>query len=184
MKNLLLIILLPLAIFTACGDSGTSSTETSASEDGKESYEVLFNDLFLPGSGGVFRGVSFEDSREDIKKLETSRSTITILDEESEYSLTFTSDMGKEALNFADIEYSVDDMGMYAVTVETYAVDKETADAVLKLTLDHLTSLYGASELASDGFNEFVSEEEGVIFAVKEIDLEESFGMQIYVDPY
>jgi hypothetical protein len=92
--------------------------------------------------------------------------------------------MGKEALNFADIEYSIDDMGMYGVTVETYAVDKETADAVLELTLNYLTELYGAPEIASDGFSEFLSEEDGVIFAVKDIGLEESFGMQIYIDIY
>ena len=184
MKKLLLIMLLPLAIFTACGDSGSSSTETTASEDGKESFEVLFNDLFLPGSGGVFRGVNFEDSRAAITELETSRKTITVLNDDSDYYVSFTSDMGKEVLNFADIEYSVDDMGMYGVSVETYAIDKETADAILKLTLDYLTDLYGESEVASDGFYEFSSEDDGVIYAVKDIGFEESYGMQIYIDPY
>jgi hypothetical protein len=177
-------MLLPLAIFTACGDSGSSSTETTASEDGKESFEVLFNDLFLPGSGGVFRGVNFEDSRAAITELETSRKTITVLNDDSDYYVSFTSDMGKEVLNFADIEYSVDDMGMYGVSVETYAIDKETADAILKLTLDYLTDLYGESEVASDGFYEFSSEDDGVIYAVKDIGFEESYGMQIYIDPY
>lgn len=177
-------MLLPLAIFTACGDSSSSSAETKSSDDAKESYDVLFNDLFLPGSGGIFRGVNFENSREDIIELETSRETISILDDDSEYTITYTSDMGKETLNFADIVYDVDEYGLYAITVETYAIDKETADAVLKLTLDYLTDLYGEPEVASDGFNEFTSEEAGVIFAVKDIGLEESYGMQIYIDSY
>lgn len=158
-----------------------------ASEDAPESETLtentaLFTDLFQIQDGGVFRGVEFDMSKAEVLKIESKRKSATILEDETDTKLIITSDMGPEALNFADITYTFDEKGLYTIKVETYAIDKSTADLVYEEILDHLTSLYGKGVLAEDGFMDFKSEEKGVAVAIQNIDLSESFGMYIYFD--
>lgn len=146
---------------------------------------VLYEDLMLPETEGVFRGIEFDMSKEQVTKIETSRETVDIFDDQSEGSLIITTDMGPETLNFADITYDFDEKGLYAISVETYAKTPEEATEVFDLVIKEYSSKYGAPTIAEDGFSEFKAENANSKFniAVKNItDLEDSFGMYMYFD--
>jgi hypothetical protein len=166
-------------LFVAC-NSDVSKPSPISAEATKNS--ILFTDLFQPQDGGIFRGVEFDMLKAEVLKIEKTRKSASILKDDSETKLVITTDMGSEVLNFADITYTFDEKGLYTLKVETYAVDKSTADLVYEEILTYLESLYGKGVLAEDGFVDFKSEEKGVAVAVQNIDLETSFGMYIYFD--
>jgi len=146
---------------------------------------ALFQDLMLPETEGVFRGIEFDMSKDQVKEIETSRETVEIFDDQSESSLIITTDMGPETLNFADITYDFDDKGLYAISVESYAVSLEAATEVFDMVIAEYTEKYGAPTIAEDGFSEFEATygDTKFIVAVKNItDLEDSFGMYMYFD--
>lgn len=147
-----------------------------------EKPEKLFEDLFLPKSGGVFRGVNFNDSRETIETIEKSRSIVTVLDDQKEGEITFTTDMGIETLNFADITYLIDEKGMFGIDVETFIQDKEMANGVYDLSIKYLTKKFGAGEIAIDGYTEFKDSKNNILFAIKDISEADDYGMKIHID--
>lgn len=146
---------------------------------------ALYEDLMLPKTEGIFRGVNFNMSKDEVKKIETARETVTVFEDESGDKFIVTSDMGPETLNFADITYNFDDQGLYGISVETYAKTIEEGTAVFDLIIAEYTAKYGAPTVAEDGFSEFSGESNGNKFdiAVKNIDdLEDSFGLYMYFD--
>jgi hypothetical protein len=147
-----------------------------------EKPEKLFEDLFLTKSGGVFRGVNFDDSREVVEKLEKSRSIVTVLDDQKEGSISFTTDMGLETLNFADITYHIDEKGVYAIDVETFTINKEMADAILSLAIYHYSTQFGKGAVAFDGYTEFKDSKNKVLYAIKDISEGGDYGMKIHID--
>jgi hypothetical protein len=174
MKKITLLFAV-LSIMFACN---SSSTDKETTLENVETTVDLFNDLFQPNDGGLFRGADFDMSKDAVLALENSRSTSSIYKDEDPNELVITTDMGKEALNFADVTYYFDEQGLYSISVESYAISKEIADSVFEMVVEHLTKLYGEGELAEDGFLDFYGE--GINVAVQNIDLEESFGMYIY----
>lgn len=146
-----------------------------------------YNDLMLPTSSGVFRGVSFDMSKSKVSDIETARSTVDIYQDETESELIVTTDMGKEILDFADITYKFDEQGLYSIKVETYAVSFEGATEDFNMIIDHYTEKFGEPTIAEDGYYEFSATDEvsgnDYSIAIKNIDdVEESFGMYMYFD--
>ncbi len=163
----------------------TSTTE----EIVKDPFLILYNDLMLPGSGKLFRGVDFDMSRSDIKKIELARTACTETDSEKENQLIITTDMGSETLDFADIKYTFDEKGMYYIEVETYAITSEKSSYVYNKIKDYYSSSLGEGTLAEDGYLEFSSSNKNYKYqvAIKEINLdateteEATYGMYLLI---
>lgn len=177
--KILLNLIPALFVFFACGNSNSVKEPIA---ELPESYSVLFTDLFQVEDGGIFRGVEWDMTKEQVLKIESKRSTSTVLENEEDKKLVITSDMGKDVLNFADITYAFDEKGLYNIGVETFAVDAATADMVHEEVLKFLNEKYGQSEVASDGFIEYKDKAKKLLIAVSKIELEDSFGMYIYFE--
>ena len=170
MKKFIPLLLIAIGLFS-CNTSTTTNP--------------LYEDLMLPKTEGVFRGINFDMSKSEVKDIETSRSTVKIFEDEAEDEFIVTTDMGSETLNFADITYSFDGEGLYGISVESYAISLEAATEVFDMIVADYTTKYGAPTIAEDGFAEFSGEKAGKKFdiAIKNIDdLEDSFGMYMYFD--
>lgn len=194
MKNYFYLLFLA-ALFTAC--QNTTSTDEPNEEVEVDVVEEentrstttnpLFNDLMMPTAGGMFRGVEFDMSREKVYKLETSRSTITVYQDETDEELVLTTDMGKEVLDFADITYRFDEQGLYGIQVETYVTSLEKSTEVFDMIVAQYTEEFGEPTIAEDGYTEFdaYSEKSGYDYkiSIKNLeDYEDSFGMYMYFD--
>lgn len=194
MKNYFYLLFLA-ALFTAC--QNTTSTDEPNEEVEVDVVEEentrstttnpLFNDLMMPTAGGMFRGVEFDMSREKVYKLETSRSTITVFQDETDEELVLTTDMGKEVLDFADITYRFDEQGLYGIQVETYVTSLEKSTEVFDMIVAQYTEEFGEPTIAEDGYTEFdaYSEKSGYDYkiSIKNLeDYEDSFGMYMYFD--
>lgn len=147
----------------------------------------LYNDLMLPTTGGVYRGVHFDMNRDEVYDIETARSTVDVYKDETDEELVITTDMGKEILDFGDITYRFDEQGLYGIKVETYAVSLEGATEVFDMVIDTYTEKFGEPTVAEDGYSEFNATDDlsghDYTIAVKNIDdVEESYGMYMYFD--
>ena len=171
MKRIFLMIFTAALMF-ACNTETASDVEDdvvvaddqSSNDDGERSTtsNPRYNDLMLPSTSGVFRGISFDMSKDEVLDIETARSTVDIYQDETEDEVIVTTDMGKEILDFGDITYKFDEQGLYGIKVETYAI-------------------------AEDGYYEFTATDKvsgnDYSIDIKNIDdVEESFGMYMYFD--
>ncbi|MCD8528892.1 MAG: hypothetical protein LRY27_02745 [Chitinophagales bacterium] len=154
----------------------------------EEDYEeedptILFNDLVEPDAGGIFRGVSFDWTKEQVKTLELKRSTTDIYTDELDEELVVTTDMGAEAMNFADVSYFFDDKGLYSIEAETYSVTQEITDDVYAKVKDYYTNKLGAGTLAEDGYLEFKGSYKSYKYtvAMQKLDYEDSPGLMLYL---
>lgn len=199
MKKIIHLIFLGAFLF-ACTSETTNSTDettdTATTEDvvvedtndeRSTTNNALYNDLMLPTTGGVFRGIHFDMTRSQVYDIETSRSTIDVYKDETDEELVVTTDMGKEILNFGDITYRFDEQGLYAIKVETYATTLEVATEVFDMIVEEYNSRYGEATIAEDGYSEWTAtdSETGYDYAiaVKNIDdIDDSFGMYMYFD--
>lgn len=196
MKRLLFLIAAAGFMFACNTDTATteesvveetSVEETPVSEERSTTNNPLYNDLMLPTSGGVFRGVYFDMSRDAVYDLETSRSTVDVYQDEIPEELIVTTDMGKEILDFGDITYRFDEQGLYGIKVETYNITLEGATGVYDMIIETYTEAYGEPTIAEDGFAEFTAVDAETDYeysiAVKNIDdVEDSYGLYMYFD--
>ena len=147
----------------------------------------LYYDLMQPTASGVFRGVHFDMSKDEVYDTESVRSTVDVYKDETDEELIVTTDMGKEILDFGDITYRFDEQGLYSIKVETYAITLEGSTEVCNMIIENYTEKYGAPTWAEDGYNEFTTTDEATgheySIAIKNIDdVEDSYGMYIYFD--
>ena len=166
---------IPLLLLVVLGLFSCNTSTTNA----------LYEDLMMPEAEGFFRGINFDMTKSEVKDIETARKTVSIFEDEAENEFIITTDMGPETLNFADITYNFDTEGLYAISVESYAISLEAATEVFDMVVEDYTAKYGAPTIAEDGFTEFKGKENGKEFniAIKNIDdLEDSFGMYLYFD--
>lgn len=192
MKKIFFLVFAAAFMFACNSPSGSEDTvvdETVESGDGTRSTtnNPLYNDLMLPSTSGVFRGISFDMSKATVLDIETSRSTVDVFQDETPEELIITTDMGKEILDFGDITYRFDEKGLYSIKVETYAVSLAGATEVFKMIIDKYTKDYGEPTIADDGFYEFTAKDKksgnDYSIAVKNIDdVEDSYGMYMYFD--
>ncbi len=191
MKKILFLVVAAAFMFACSSPSGSEDTAVDKSVElpGEGSRSTtsnpLFNDLMIPATGGVFRGISFDMSKATLLDIETSRSTVDIYQDENQEEVIVTTDMGKEILDFADITYRFDEQGLYSIKVETYAVSLAGATEVFNMVIEKYTKAFGAPSIADDGFYEFsASDTKSSLkysIAVKNIDdVEDSFGMYMY----
>jgi len=184
MKRIFFLVVVASFMFSC---SPSAKEDAVVGEAVEPTSNLLYNDLMLPNTSGVFRGVSFDMSKAAVFDIETSRSSVDVFQDETSEELIVTTDMGKEILDFADITYRFDEQGLYSIKVETYAVSLAGATEVFKMIIDKYTKDFGAPTIAEDGFYEFsaLDEKSGNEYsiAVKNIDdVEESFGMYLYFD--
>ncbi|MCB9226149.1 MAG: hypothetical protein H6578_03095 [Chitinophagales bacterium] len=182
------------ALFTVALLLFSCNTSSNSDNNGNSNVEVtervtsknqLFLDLIRPETSGMFRGIEFDMSKDEVKKIETSRGNVTIYRDETPEELIVTTDMGRNKSNFADITYSFDGQGLYSVTVESYTDTKENALEVFNEVKKYFTNKYGTPYEAEDGFSEYTIDgaNKKYMIAVKNIDnVEDSFGMYIYID--
>lgn len=163
------------------------NVEAPVSGERSTTNNPLYNDLMLPTTGGVFRGIHFDMFKDEVYDVETARSTVDVYKDETDEELIITTDMGKEILDFGDVTYRFDEQGLYSIKVETYAVTFEGATKVFDMIIEHYTEEYGAPTIAEDGYSEFDATDKisghDYTIAVKNIDdVEESYGMYMYFD--
>ena len=194
MKRIFLLVLAAAFVFACSSPSESDETtvvddvvETTSDGNRSTTNNPLFNDLMMPTSGGVFRGISFDMSKATVLDIETSRSTVDVYQDETDEELIVTTDMGKEILDFGDITYRFDDQGLYGIKVETYAVSLEGATEVFDMIIERYTAEFGEPNIAEDGYYEFTATDEksghDYSIAVKNIDdIEDSYGMYMYFD--
>lgn len=169
------------------GDEAVTSENANSSDERSTTNNPRYNDLMLPSTAGVFRGVSFDMAKSKVSSIETARSAVDIYQDETEDELIITTDMGKEILDFADITYKFDEQGLYSIKVETYAVSLESSTEDFNMIIEHYTEKFGEPTIAEDGFYEFSATDEvsgnDYSIAIKNIDdLEGTYGMYMYFD--
>ena len=140
-----------------------------------------YTDLMEIESGGVFRGASFDMTKEAVYGYETERSTTSVYqDDPNEFVIT--TDMGSDILNFADVTYKFDEEGLYHIKVETYATDAGAAEQLYQKIKSFYTGKYGAGVIAEDGYLEFKGSNRShdYIVAIENLGYEDSPGMYLY----
>lgn len=176
-KSFLIALLFIATSITSC-NSNSSNTDTANSENNttvsSEPFLEMYNDLVIPGSGLLFRGVDFDMSRTDIRKIEMDRPECSETPSEKENQLIITTDLGPETLDFADVKYTFDEKGMYYIEVETYVITKAKADYLYNKVKYFYTNSLGEGVLAEDGYLEFLGSSKKYKYqvAMKEIVLE------------
>lgn len=161
-----------------------------ASDYYEEDYEeedpnILFNDLLEPDAGGIYRGVDFDWTKEQVLTIEQRRSTVDVYVDDEPKELIITTDMGTHVMNFADVTYSFDENGLYSIEVETYVETEKASDDVYDLVKDYYTKKFGEGTVVYDGYLEFYGNngEYDYVVAISKIeDLIGSYGMYIYID--
>lgn len=176
------------------GNSSSAETFVAESENNDEPKgeratikDPLFNDLMLPQSSGVFRGVVFDMTRDEVYEIETKRSTISVYKDETDEELVFTTDMGKEVLDFADITYKFDEKGLYWIKVETYITTAEKANQVYDEIKNHFTEQFGEPTQDEDGYDVFEASDRNSgydykVYILNIDDVEDSYGMYMYFE--
>jgi hypothetical protein len=147
----------------------------------------LYSDLMLEKVGGVFRGVYFNMSKEDVYAIEAARITGDLPKEETDEELIITTDMGEDVNDFGIITYYFDEMGLYSIGVETFIRIGPEATDVFNMTIEHYSEKYGKPVIADDGYSEFaaIDPSKGLKYSIALIeidDVEEGFGMYLYFD--
>ena len=168
-----------------CSGDNTLSASTIASLDAFASSainNVGFKELMELEDGGLFRGVNFDMTKEEVLKIENSRYTTSVYSDIVDSELVITTDMGEDILNFADVSYSFDNKGLYHIKVETYATASYIADDVYQLVKDYFSLKLGPPTLAEDGFYEFYGKYSGYdyVIAIYNLEYEDSPGMEMY----
>lgn len=171
-----------LLFIALLGLSLTFGQRAGLERDGDVNVDELYNDLMELSSGGIFRGASFDMSKDKVKGIENARSTTSVYRDEGN-ELVITTDMGPEILNFADVTYTFDSKGLYHIKVESYSMEKAEADEVYNKVKSHFTSKLGSPTLADDGYYEFYgkSGKYNYTVAIYNLDYEESPGMYMYM---
>lgn len=190
-----LILMFSLSLFS-CNNSGSNlklskenlnNSKKSTQEIIKEPFLILYEDLILPGSGGLFRGVGFDMSMKEVKKIEIERAKCSETDTEKDNQLIITTDLGLETLDFADIKYTFDKDGLFYIEAESYSITKEKSDFIFNKVKNFYTSSLGEGKIADDGYLEFfgATKKHKYQVALKKIILteeeegNESFGMYL-----
>lgn len=163
-------------------------TSVSAQRDGFDrngniNVDDQFADLMEVESGGLFRGVNFDMSKEAVLDYESARSTTSVYQDEEDFELIITTDMGPDILNFADITYTFDEKGLYHIKVETYSTDAGAAEKVFKKVKEYYTNKLGDGVLAEDGYTEFYGKSRSYDYtvAIENLGYEDSPGMYMYI---
>ena len=177
MKKLSLSLLLAFFILSAFAQ------REGVDRNGNVKVEDLYKELMEISSGGVFRGVSFDWTKEQVLKLETSRTTTSVYRDEKPEELVITTDMGPDILNFGDITYTFDDKGLYHIKVETFATTNEGNKKVYQKIKDYYTSKFGKGVLAEDGYLEFSAKvkSQAYVIALDSLDSETSPGIYMFI---
>ena len=149
--------------------------------NGNFNIQPLIDDLFMNDKASLYRGVEFDMTKAEVKKLELARNTTSLYNEDS--TLVITTDLGEEILDFADISYSFDDEGLYHIGVEGYITTKEKANELYDKIESYLTNKYGEGEIADDGFYEIQVEGKKYDFIIAMLNItgvEDSYGFYLY----
>lgn len=173
---------LSLLFIALLGLSLSFAQRAGTDRDGGVDVDELYGDLMEISSGGVFRGVSFDMSKSKVLDVENARSTTSVYRDEGN-ELVITTDMGPEILNFADVTYTFDSKGLYHIKVESYAIEKASADEVFNKVKSYFTNKLGSPKLADDDYYEFYGKNGKYDYtvAIYNLDYEESPGMYMYI---
>lgn len=185
--NLLFVFFLSISLASCTDTQSNSSTvaEKNTAEVTADPFLEMYTDLMIPGSGLLFRGVDFDMSRTEVRKVEMNRSECSETDSEKENQLIITTDLGPETLDFADVKYTFDEKGLYFIEVETYAITEAKSNYLYNKVKDYYTASLGEGDFAEDGYLEFKGSNKNYSYqvAIKKIDLaateteEASYGM-------
>lgn len=151
--------------------------------NGVVTVDDQYADLMEVESGGIFRGVNFNMSKEAVKNYELDRNTTSVYQEDEPNELIITTDMGDDILNFADITYKFDEQGLYHIKVETYGTDAKSVEKVYDMVKEFYTNKLGSGVIAEDGYLEFYGKNRSYNYtvAMENLGYEDSPGMYIYV---
>jgi hypothetical protein len=177
MKRTSLTLLLALFIVSAFAQ------REGVDRNGNVKVEDLYNELMEIGSGGVFRGASFDMTKAQVLKLETDRATTSVYRDETPEELVITTDMGSDILNFGDITYTFDEKGLYHIKVETFATTNEANKKVYEKIVAFYTSKFGQGVVAEDGYLEFTAKgkSQPYVIALDALDSETSPGIYMFI---
>jgi hypothetical protein len=184
---LLFVIALSISLISC---SETQPGETSLKKENltpvsDEPFLKMYTDLVIPNSGLLFRGIDFDMSRTEVRKIEINRAACSETIGKKYNQLIITTDLGPQVLDFADLKYTFDEKGLYFIEVETYAITKEKSSYLYNKIKDYYVASLGESTVAEDGYLEFkgANKKYNYQVAMKEILLEateteeESYGI-------
>jgi hypothetical protein len=176
MRNISLTLLLSLCTLSAFAH------REGVDRNGNVKVEDLYNNLMEISSGGVFRGASFDWTKDQVLNLETARATTSVYRDENPEELVITTDMGADILNFGDITYTFDDNGLYHIKVETFATTNEANKKVFEKIKSYYTSKFGQGVIAEDGYLEFEGKTKtyNYVIALDALDGEASPGIYLF----
>lgn len=174
MKNYLLLF--TVLFFASCSeDASVTETNTTTkvveNTEPKSRFEIMYDDFMLLETGKMFRGVDFNMTMSEVRKIERARPTARENSSEKMDELFFEVDLSKEILDFADVKYSFAADGLYFISAEAYFTNEKKSEAFYKQLKAHYTSKYGEGELADDGYLEFnyTEDKKNVLLAIKDI---------------
>ena len=173
MKKTALIFLSLLLIF-GCKDSEEKKSKAAiASLDNEDPYLKMFTEFMMIDGKSVFRGVNFDMTEDEVRKVEHSYATSRENSSEKMQELFFEVDLTSELLDFADVRYSFDEKGLYFINVESYLTSPEKSKSFYKNLESYFTKAFGEGVFADDGFLEFETTKNGqkIQAAIKEVNI-------------
>ena len=173
MKKISFLFLCVFLIF-GCKDSDSKKSAAAvAALDSEDPYLKMFTEFMMIDGKSVFRGVNFDMTEDEVKKIEHSYETSRENSSEKMQELFFEVDLSEELLDFADIRYSFDEKGLFFINVESYLTSPEKSKSFYKNLESYFNSAYGKGEYADDGFLEFETTKNGkkIQAAIKEVNI-------------
>lgn len=172
MKNYL--GLLVVLFFVSCTNEAvkeTTSKNTTETSEPKSNFEIMFDDFMLLDEAKMFRGIDFNMTISEVRKIERSRATTQENSSEKMDELFFEVDLSKEILDFANLKYSFAAKGLYFISAEAYFTNEKKSQSFYNRLETYFKTKYGAGEIADDGYLEFsvTEKKKNILIAIKEV---------------
>lgn len=114
--------------------------------------EYICTQFLAPSSGGVFRGLDFSMSNEDIQMVEGDRNNINLLTEGNVLEAPILNyRLNVSVTNYAKIDYKINNELLYGVTGKIYVTNEYAAQDVVNYLAAYYIEDLGAPITDSDG---------------------------------
>lgn len=142
------------------------------------------SDIILPDQGGIFRGLHFNMSKEDVSQKEFNTKNYLNQRRYMAYNVKLTGT--EDEYEFADIYYDFDRQGLFRATVETFQENERNAAQLYASIKRHYDKIYGDSYQSDDGFIVWSGKDKasGIEFEIAMIDISSAEDAGIFIEYY
>lgn len=177
MKNLLLLAIVLLMF--SCANETAKETNTKEStlieavSETNATFKKTFDDFMIIEEGKLFRGLNFNLTMSEVRKIERVRAAAQEKSSEKMDELFFEVDLTKEILDFANVKYSFAADGLYFISAEGFFINEKMSLSFFQQLKSFFEMQYGKGDLAEDGYLEFETkvDKKEILIAIKEVNV-------------